>query len=201
MKKLLLILGIPALLFGIVMLMAVSTYNGLVNRAQAVDGAWAQVENVYQRRADLVPNLVNTVSGAADFEKSTLTAVTNARASIGSIQLPAGTAPNAAQLASFESAQGALGSSLSRLLVSVERYPQLTATAAFRDLQAQLEGTENRIAVERGKYNTIVQNYNAAIKRFPAVLVAGLFGHEARAYFTADRGAEVAPTVDFSPKP
>ena len=201
MKKLLLILGIPALLFGIVMLMAVSTYNGLVNRSQAVDGAWAQVENVYQRRADLVPNLVNTVSGAADFEKSTLTAVTNARASIGSIQLPAGTAPNAAQLAAFESAQGSLGSSLSRLLVSVERYPQLTATAAFRDLQAQLEGTENRIAVERGKYNTIVQNYNAAIKRFPAVMVAGLFGHESRAYFKADRGAEVAPTVDFSPKP
>ena len=201
MKKLLLILGIPALLFGIVLLMAVGTYNGLVNRAQAVDGAWAQVENVYQRRADLVPNLVNTVSGAADFEKSTLTAVTNARASIGSIQLPAGTAPNAAQLAAFESAQGSLGSSLSRLLVSVERYPQLTATAAFRDLQAQLEGTENRIAVERGKYNTVVQGYNAAIKRFPAVMVAGLFGHEARAYFTADRGANVAPTVDFSTKP
>lgn len=201
MKKLLLILGIPALLFGIVVLMAIGTYNGLVNRAQAVDGAWAQVENVYQRRADLVPNLVNTVSGAADFEKSTLTAVTNARASIGSIQLPAGTSPNAAQLAAFESAQGSLGSSLSRLLVSVERYPQLTATAAFRDLQAQLEGTENRIAVERGKYNTIVQGYNAAIKRFPAVMVAGLFGHESRAYFKADRGAEVAPAVDFSPKP
>jgi LemA protein len=201
MKKLLLILGIPALLFGIVLLMTVGTYNGLVNRSQAVDGAWAQVENVYQRRADLVPNLVNTVSGAADFEKSTLTEVTNARASIGSIKLPAGTAPNAAQLASFESAQGALGSSLSRLLVSVERYPQLTATAAFRDLQAQLEGTENRIAVERGKFNTVVQGYNAAIKRFPAVMVAGLFGHESRAYFTADRGAEVAPTVDFSSKP
>jgi LemA protein len=182
-------------------LMGIGTYNGLVSRAQAVDGAWAQVENVYQRRADLVPNLVRTVSGAADFEKSTLTEVTNARASVGSIQLPAGTAPNAAQLAAFESAQGALSSSLSRLLVTVERYPTLTATAAFRDLQAQLEGTENRIAVERGKYNTIVQAYNTAIKRFPAVMVAGMFGHEPRAYFTADRGANVAPTVDFSAKP
>jgi len=201
MKKLLLLLGIPVVLFGVVMLMAIGTYNGLVNRSQAVDGAWAQVENVYQRRADLVPNLVNTVSGAADFEKSTLTAVTNARASIGSIKLPAGTSPDASQLAAFEGAQGNLGSSLSRLLVSVERYPQLTATAAFRDLQAQLEGTENRIAVERGKYNTIVQDYNAAIKRFPAVMVAGLFGHEARVYFKADSGAEIAPTVDFSAKP
>jgi len=201
MKKLLLLLGIPVVLFGVVMLMAIGTYNGLVNRSQAVDGAWAQVENVYQRRADLVPNLVNTVSGAADFEKSTLTAVTNARASIGSIKLPAGTSPDASQLAAFEGAQGNLGSSLSRLLVSVERYPQLTATAAFRDLQAQLEGTENRIAVERGKYNTTVQGYNAAIKRFPAVMVAGLFGHEARVYFKADSGAEIAPTVDFSAKP
>jgi len=201
MKKLLLLLGIPVVLFGVVMLMAIGTYNGLVNRSQAVDGAWAQVENVYQRRADLVPNLVNTVSGAADFEKSTLTAVTNARASIGSIKLPAGTSPDASQLAAFEGAQANLGSSLSRLLVSVERYPQLTATAAFRDLQAQLEGTENRIAVERGKYNTIVQDYNAAIKRFPAVMVAGLFGHEARVYFKADSGAEIAPTVDFSAKP
>ena len=201
MKKLLLLLGIPALLFGIFVLMGVSTYNGLVNRAQAVDGAWAQVENVYQRRADLVPNLVNTVSGAADFEKSTLTEVTRARASIGSVQLPAGAAPNATQLAEFERAQTQLGSSLSRLLVSVERYPQLTATAGFRDLQAQLEGTENRIAVERSKFNTIVQNYNAAIKRFPAVMVAGLFGHESRVYFKADRGAEAAPVVDFGPKP
>ena len=200
MKKLLFI-GIPVALFGIFVLMAIGTYNGLVSRAQAVDAAWAQVENVYQRRADLVPNLVNTVSGAADFEKSTLTEVTRARASVGSIQLPPGAAPNAAQLAAFQSAQSELGSALSRLLVTVERYPTLTATAAFRDLQAQLEGTENRIAVERGKFNTVVQGYNTAIKRFPAVMVAGMFGHEPRAYFTADPGANVAPTVNFGGNP
>ncbi len=198
MKKLLLILGIPVVLFGILALMSIGTYNGLVNKEQAVDAQWAQVENVYQRRADLVPNLVATVSGAADFEKSTLTAVTDARASVGRVQLPAGGAPtDGAALAEFERAQSQLGSALSRLLVTVERYPQLTATTNFRDLQAQLEGTENRIAVERGKYNTVVQDYNASIKRFPAVLLAGLFGHDAKAYFRADPGANQAPKVDF----
>lgn len=197
MKKLLLILGIPALLFGIVLLMAVGTYNGLVSKEQAVDAQWAQVENVYQRRADLVPNLVATVSGAADFEKSTLTEVTNARASVGKVQLPPGAPNDPAMLAQFEQAQGALGSALSRLLVTVERYPQLTATANFRDLQAQLEGTENRISVERGKFNTAVQGYNTAIKKFPAVLVAGMFGHEAKPYFSAAPEAREVPTVDF----
>ncbi|WP_221031465.1 LemA family protein [Actomonas aquatica] len=198
MKKLLLILGIPAVLFGIVVLMAIGTYNGLVTKEQSVDAAWAQVENVYQRRADLVPNLVATVSGAADFEKSTLTAVTEARASVGRAQLPSTGAPeSAAAFAQFEQAQAQLGSALSRLLVTVERYPQLTATAGFRDLQAQLEGTENRISVERGNFNRAVQTYNTAIKRFPAVMVAGLFGHEAKPYFSADPGASEAPKVNF----
>ncbi len=198
MKKLLLLLGIPLVLLGILLMLGVGTYNGLINKEQAVDAAWAQVENVYQRRADLVPNLVATVSGAADFEKSTLTAVTNARASVGRVQLPPGGAPvEAANLAEFERAQAQLGSALSRLLVTVERYPQLTATASFRDLQAQLEGTENRISVERGNFNRAVQGYNTAIKRFPAVLLAGLFGHEARPYFSADPGAREAPKVDF----
>lgn len=197
MKKLLLLIGIPLVLLGILAMMAIGSYNGLITKSQSVDAQWAQVENVYQRRADLVPNLVATVSGAADFEKSTLTEVTNARAKVGSIQLPAGAPTDAAQLAQFEAAQSQLGSALSRLLVTVERYPQLTATASFRDLQAQLEGTENRIAVERGKFNTVVQNYNVAIKRIPAVFLAGLLGYETRAYFSAKPGAEEPPKVDF----
>ncbi|MCF3651487.1 LemA family protein [Synoicihabitans lomoniglobus] len=197
MKKLLIILAIAFVLIGIPIMMAIGTYNGLVGREQAVDAAWAQVENVYQRRADLVPNLVATVSGAADFEKSTLTEVTNARASVGKLQLPPGAPDDAARFAQFEQAQSQLGGALSRLLVSVERYPQLTATANFRDLQAQLEGTENRISVERGKFNTTVQSYNTAIKKFPAVILAGLFGHEAKPYFTAAPGSNEAPKVDF----
>lgn len=197
MKKLLLLLGIPFVLLVIFVMMAVGSYNGLIGKSQAVDAQWAQVENVYQRRADLVPNLMATVSGAADFEKSTLMEVTNARAKVGQMQLPAGAPTDAAQLAKFEAAQAQLGSSLSRLLVTVERYPQITATASFRDLQAQLEGTENRIAVERGKFNTVVQGYNVAIKRIPAVFIAGALGYETRTYFTAKPGAEEPPQVDF----
>ncbi len=201
MKKLLIVLGILAVLGIILVMSAVGSYNGLVNRDQAVDAAWAQVENVYQRRADLVPNLVRTVSGAADFEKSTLTAVTEARASVGQIKLPEGTAPtDPAALARFEQAQGQLGSALSRLMVVVERYPELRATQAFRDLQVQLEGTENRIAVERGRYNAIVQDYNSAIRRVPGALYASIFGFDKKAYFSAEAGAEKAPVVDFGGK-
>lgn len=200
MKKILLILAVPVALLVLLAVIGVGIYNGLVAREQAVDAQWAQVENVYQRRADLVPNLVATVSGAADFEQSTLTAVTEARASVGRVQLPPGAPTDPNQLVEFDQAQAQLGSALSRLLVTVERYPQLTATAAFRDLQAQLEGTENRIAVERGAYNTAVQAYNTTIKRFPTVIFAGLFGHEAKPYFRASAGAEVAPRVDFAPK-
>lgn len=197
MKKLLIVLGVLALLFGIVVMMAVGSYNGLVNRSQAVDAQWAQIENVYQRRADLVPNLVATVSGAADFEKSTLTEITNARASVGRVQLPPGAPTDPAQLAQFEQAQAQLGGALSRLLVTVERYPQLTATTNFRDLQAQLEGTENRIAVERGKYNNAAQAYNAAIKRIPAVFYAAALGFDSKIYFSAAPGATAVPQVDF----
>jgi LemA protein len=182
----------------VVGLVAVVTYNGLVNRAQAVDAQWAQVENVYQRRADLVPNLVATVSGAANFEKSTLTAVTDARASVGRVQLPATTAPtDPAQLAAFEAAQGQLTSALSRLLVVVERYPDLKATQNFQTLQAQLEGTENRIAVERGRYNEIVKLYNVAIQKVPGVFFAGMLGYVPKPYFQAAAGAETAPQVKF----
>jgi LemA protein len=179
-------------------LMTVSSYNGLVSLQQGTDAQWAQVQNVYQRRADLVPNLVSTVSGAANFEKSTLIAVTDARASVGRVQLPAGAAPtDPAQLAAFEQAQGQLGSALSRLLVVSEQYPDLKATANFRDLQAQLEGTENRIAVERGRFNDAVRAYDTAIRRFPAVILAGMFGFTPRPYFSAVAGSDVAPKVQF----
>ena len=178
-------------------------FNRLVTLQQGTDAAWAQVQNVYQRRADLIPNLVNTVSGAANFEKSTLAEIVEARASVGRVQLPAGAAPtDPAQFAQFEQSQARLGSALSRLLVVAERYPDLKATAAFRDLQVQLEGTENRISVERGRFNEAVQAYNTAIKRFPAALFAGMFGHTPRPYFAATAGAERPPEVkfDFSKK-
>jgi len=197
-KILLIVLGVLVAGAVILGLASVGIYNRLVTLQQGTDAAWAQVQNVYQRRADLVPNLVNTVSGAANFEKSTLNEVVAARASVGRVQLPAGTAPaDAAQLAQFEQAQARLGSTLSRLLVVAERYPDLKATTSFRDLQAQLEGTENRIAVERGRFNDAVQAYNTAIKRFPAAVFAGMFGHQPRPYFTATEGAERPPEVKF----
>jgi LemA protein len=192
-----LLIGFVALVV-IAGLLVMSSYNGLVSLQQGTDAQWAQVQNVYQRRADLVPNLVSTVSGAANFEKSTLLAVTEARASVGRVQLPSGTAPtDPAQLAAFQQAQGQLGSALSRLLVVSEQYPDLKATAGFRDLQAQLEGTENRIAVERGRFNDVVQAYDTAIRRFPAVLLAGALGFTSRPYFTATAGSESPPKVQF----
>jgi LemA protein len=193
-KILLVIVGLVV----VVGLWAVSVFNRLVSLQQGTDAAWSQVQNVYQRRADLVPNLVSTVSGSANFEKSTLMEVTEARASVGRVQLPAGTAPtDQATLEKFQQAQAQLGGALSRLLVVAERYPELRATAGFRDLQAQLEGTENRIAVERGRFNEAVQAYNTAIKRFPAVIFAGMFGHTPKAYFTATAGSERPPEVRF----
>jgi LemA protein len=201
MKKLLVVVAILAVL-GILALMLVviagGSYNRLVKLSQAADSQWAQVQNVYQRRADLVPNLVATVSGAANFEKSTLTEITTARASVGQVKLDPNSAPSdPAKLAAFESAQGQLSSALSRLLVVVERYPDLKATANFQDLQAQLEGTENRISVERRDFNTAVQNYNTAVKSFPAVFYAGMFGFSPKPYFTATPGAETPPKVQF----
>ena len=197
-KTSLVIVGI-IIAVGIVLALSVSgLFNRLVTLQQGTDAAWAQVQNVYQRRADLVPNLVNTVKGAANFERETLTDITEARASVGRVQLPAGGAPTDPQaFAEFERAQGQLGSALSRLLVVAERYPELRATAGFRDLQAQLEGTENRIAVERGRFNEAVQAYNTAIKRFPAVIFAGMFGHTPRPYFTSTAGADTPPKVEF----
>jgi LemA protein len=197
-KIILIIFGGLAALALVIGLWIAGIFNSLVTLKQGTDAAWAQVENVYQRRADLVPNLVNTVSGAANFEKTTLTEVVNARASVGQVKLTAGGAPtDAAQFEAFQKAQGQLGSALSRLLVVSERYPDLKATAGFRDLQVQLEGTENRIAVERGRFNEAVQAYNVAIKRFPAVILAGMFGHSARPYFAASAGSDKPPVVNF----
>src|SRR5215469_11603342 len=180
-------------------------YNSLVRLQQTVDQSWAQVQNVYQRRADLIPNLVNTVQGAANFEKSTLTDITNARASVGRVQLDPNKAPtDAAQLEQFQAAQGQLSNALSRLLVVVERYPELRANQNFLSLQAQLEGTENRISVERGNFNTAVQNYNIAVRSFPTNFFAGMFGFAQRPFFTAQPGAEKPPPVHFdfgSPAP
>jgi LemA protein len=194
----LVLLGLIVVVVVIVAAWGTGIYNRLVTLQQNTDAAWAQVQNVYQRRADLIPNVVNTVSGAANFEKSTLNEVVNARASVGRVNLPAGSAPtDPQQLVEFERSQAQLGSALSRLLVVAEKYPDLKATSAFRDLQAQLEGTENRIAVERGRFNEAVQAYNTAIKRFPAALLAGMFGHTARPYFSATPGSDRPPEVKF----
>lgn len=171
-------------------------YNTMVDKEETVTGQWAQVENVYQRRADLIPNLVKTVEGAANFEKGTLEAVVQARASATQTKIdPTNLTPE--NIARFEQSQNNLSGALSRLLVTVEAYPQLKANQNFLELSSQLEGTENRIAVERNKFNTVVQDYNAYIRRFPNNLFAGLFGFEKKGYFQAAPGADQAPKVDF----
>lgn len=173
----------------------VGSYNRLVELDEGVDNAWSQVENVYQRRADLIPNLVATVKGAKEFEQETLTQVVEARAKVGQVNFE--TAPDAGQLAEFEAAQSQLSSALSRLLVVVERYPELKATEAFRDLQAQLEGTENRITVERMRFNDATLNYNKTRRRFPTILLANLLSFGDKPYFEATPGAETPPKVEF----
>jgi LemA protein len=194
-------LGCLAVVVIVLLIVGISfagTYNRLVTLGQETDKQWSQVENQYQRRADLVPNLVATVQGAAQFEKSTLESVVQARASVGRAQINSTTAPtDPAQLAQYEQAQAALGAALQRLLVVVERYPELKANQNFRDLQAQLEGTENRIAVARMDYNTAAQSYNTARLRFPTNLMAGMLGFKEKAYFKAAPGSERAPTVNF----
>ncbi|NBC66813.1 MAG: LemA family protein [Bacteroidetes bacterium] len=185
---------------GVAVLLAfygISVNNSLVEQEETVNQAWAQVENQYQRRADLVPNLVNTVQGAANFEQETLTNVIEARSRATSINIDPAQLSNESTIRQFEQVQGQLGSALSRLLVSVERYPELTATQNFRDLQNQLEGTENRIATERMRFNQSAQEYNTSIRRFPTSLFAGLFGFERKYYFEATEGAENAPEVSF----
>lgn len=171
-------------------------YNSMVEKSEAVEGQWAQVENVYQRRADLIPNLVNTVRGYADFEKETLTEVIEARSKATSIQVDAADL-NPESIAKFQAAQSNLSGALSKLLVTVERYPDLKANQNFLELQTQLEGTENRIATERMRFNESTKNYNTYIKQFPRVIYAGWFGFEKKGYFEADKGAEEAPKVEF----
>src|SRR5947199_3965404 len=174
------------------------TYNRLVTLDQNVNKKWGDVQTVYQRRADLIPNLVNTVQGAANFEKSTIVEVANARASVGRVQLDPNKAPtDTKQLEEFQAAQGQLSNALSRLLVVVERYPELKSNQNFLGLQAQLEGTENRISVERSNFNGAVQDFNTAVRRFPTNTIAGMFGLSSRPFFNADQGAQRAPTVNF----
>ena len=190
---------------GLVVILAIAaltlagTYNRLVTLDQAVQSQWAQVESVYQRRADLIPNLVSTVKGAANFEKSTYVAVADARSKVGQLNLGSNVPNDPAAFQKFTAAQDALSSALSHLLVVVERYPDLKATQNFADLQAQLEGTENRIAVERMRFNRAAQTFNTTRDSFPTVAVAGLFGprFNEKAYFKSQSGAETAPKVNF----
>ena len=182
---------------GLLIIVGISVNNGLVEREENVESAWAQVENQYQRRADLIPNLVNTVRGAADFEQETLTAVINARSQATSINVSAADLNDPAKIAQFQEAQQQLSGALSRLLVSVERYPELKANSNFRDLQAQLEGTENRLSTERMRFNKAAQGYNTSLRKFPTSIIASIGGFDRKAYFEAEKGAEQAPTVDF----
>lgn len=189
------------LIGGCTALAGIGSYNGLVSLSQAVDAQWGQVENVYQRRADLVPNLVATVKGAANFEQNTLTAVTEARAKVGQVTQGAieNIANDPAAFERFQQAQAGLSSALSRLMVVMENYPELKANQNFRDLQTQLEGTENRITVERMRFNEAARAFNTKRDSFPTVIVAGFFGNKfkVRPYFKAEEGTNKAPEVKF----
>lgn len=195
MKKILSI-GIVLVAVFVVYRLLAGTYNNLVTQEEAVDSQWAQVQNVYQRRADLIPNLVNTVKGYADFEQETLTRVIEARAKATSVNINADEL-SPEKVAQFQAAQGELSSALSRLLVTVERYPDLKANQNFLDLQSQLEGTENRITVERMKFNDVVQTYNAYLRRFPQNMLANMYGFDQRGYFEATTEAQQVPEVQF----
>lgn len=187
------------LIIGVILLVmwGISVYNNLVATEQNVLKQWSQVENQYQRRADLIPNLVNTVKGYANFEKEVLTQVTEARARVGQFNVTPEVLNDPQAFDKFQSVQGELSSALSRLLAVVENYPELKANENFLQLQAQLEGTENRISVERKRFNEAVQEYNTMIKRFPASILAGMFGFREKQYFKAVPGAEVPPKVEF----
>jgi LemA protein len=192
-------LGVIVLLAVIVGLMAIGTYNSLNKLDQGVKGSWSDVESEYQRRLDLIPNLVETVKGAAAFEKDTFTAVTEARAKVGQTKLDPSSINDPAAFAKFQQAQDGLSSALSKLMVVVEKYPELKATQNFRDLQSQLEGTENRIKVTRNRFIEAAKNFNTKRMSFPTVLIAGFFGSRfaEKPYFTAQAGAETAPKVNF----
>jgi LemA protein len=198
MKKALLItIGVIVLIVLFVALVFGGVYNNLVTKEEGVTSAWAQVENVYQRRLDLVPNLVETVKGYAAHEKETLQNVVNARAKIGKMDVSSSVINDPGQLAKFQEAQTQMTSALSRLLVVAEQYPDLKASQNFLALQTQLEGTENRITVERKRFNEAAQDFNAFRRRFPNVVVAGFMGFKNKAYFQADQDAKTAPQVKF----
>ncbi len=171
-------------------------YNNMVTKQETVSSAWGQVENVYQRRLDLIPNLVATVKGVANFEQKTLTDVIQARASATQVKVDASNL-SPEQIQKFQASQGQLSQALGRLMVVAEQYPQLKATQNFLELQSQLEGTENRIAVERKNFNDVVKDYNAYIRKFPQIIYAGMFGFQKKGYFEATEGAEKAPEVKF----
>ncbi|MDY6347098.1 MAG: LemA family protein [Bacteroidales bacterium] len=192
-KTLLVLAGIVLVLAGILM----KPYNQMVQKDETCSKAWANVENAYQRRMDLIPNLVKTVQGAADYERGTLEAVIEARSKATSVQVDPSNLTEES-LAKFQAAQDQLSSALSRLMVVVERYPELKANQNFLELQSELEGTENRIAVERNKYNETVGEYNTYIRRFPNNIIAGLFNFDKKGYFKAAEGADKAPEVDFN---
>jgi LemA protein len=190
---------IPGIIVGVILviiLIIASSYNGLVNKREDVRKSFGNVQTQYQRRSDLVPNLVNTVKGAADFEQTTLNQVVEARSKASSIQIDP-TKATPAQLQQYQAAQGELGQAISRLLVTVESYPQIKAVEAFRDLQAQLEGTENRIAVARKDFNDTAATYNATVQRFPSNITAGVFNFDTFSYFEADADSQKAPSVNF----
>ena len=193
LKTILIIVGIVIVLAA----MFVKPYNTMVQKDEEASKAWANVENAYQRRLDLIPNLVKTVQGAAEYEKGTLTEVIEARAKATSVQIDPNNLTEEA-IAKFQAAQDQLSSALSRLMVVVERYPELKANQNFLELQAQLEGTENRIAVERGKFNETVNDYNSYIRKFPNNIIAGLFNFDKKGYFKATEGADKAPDVEFN---
>lgn len=196
MKKSLVTLLVVAGAILLIVVSLTSRYNRLVALEEGVTAAWSQVENMYQRRADLIPNLVNTVKGYADFEQKTLTQVIEARAKATSVTIDP-TNMTEASMQQFQQAQDGLGSALSRLMVVIERYPDLKANQNFMDLQAQLEGSENRIAVARRDFNETAQAYNTQIRRFPNNILAGIFGFDKKAYFQAESGTEKAPEVKF----
>lgn len=196
MKKSWIILAVIALLVILLFVSVKGTYNQMVQKGELVTAQWANVENQFQRRLDLIPNLVNTVKGYADFEQETLTQVIEARSKASSINIDANNL-NPAMLGQFQEAQAGLSSALSRLMVVIERYPDLKANQNFMDLQAQLEGTENRIAVERRKFNETAREYNTFIKQFPKNIYASIFNFESKAYFEAVEGASKAPEVQF----
>ena len=197
MKKVLIVIGVLFGLFVMIVMWGVGKYNSLVTLDESVNGSWAQVQNQYQRRMDLIPNLVATVQGVANFEKSTLQAVIEARAKATQVTLSPQLLNDPRAFQQFEQSQGMLGSALSRLLVTVEQYPNLKANENFLQLQSQLEGTENRIAVERKRFNEVVQGYNGTIRTIPTSLIASIGGFQQKQYFQSQIGAETAPKVQF----